>query len=144
MATTDKNWVNKILSGEIKPDLVIEPDLIYWTDPRVTDEDSRHDGVNLTSVGATIYSVGSLARIPITQAGPELAYDLARTGCCTADQWRERIEGIYKESKATVHPGDIGYPIFAADTVIVGSKRVTVWFEQFSGDAASIYYPHER
>jgi hypothetical protein len=140
----DENWVGKILSGEIKPDFVAVPDMIEWTDPRVTDQRLRHDGVDLTSVGATIYRAGSLGKIPVTQCSPALAYDLARSGCRTNDQARERIEEIYSESKATVHPGDIGYPIFVAETEFVDNERVKVWIEQYSDDAASIYYPYER
>jgi hypothetical protein len=72
-----------------------------------------------------------------------LARDLVLAGYHTADQLRQWIDGVYSDSGATVHPGDLGYAIFVAP-VKIGGDPVEVWIEQIDDDSACIYYPHER
>lgn len=76
-------------------------------------------------------------------ASPQLGYDLELAGYRTEAALREVIDDIVTDSRATVAPGDLGYPIFVATTTI-GGKQAEVWIEQIDDTAASIYYSHER
>ena len=126
----EPDFFEKLARGEIEPDFVAPPEAVFA----------------LRGVGATIHQTSptiGLKKIPIVHAGHELARDLETAGYRTETQLREAIDAIVADSRATICPGDLGYPIFKADTVI-GDRQVVVWIEQFDTDAAAIYYPSER
>jgi hypothetical protein len=128
----EDNFFEKLARGEIEPDLV------------VSEED--WGAFDLRGVGATIWRHKpnqDLVKIPIVHASPKLGYDLELAGYRTEAQLREVIEHLVENSRATICPGDLGYPIFQG-TIEIGDRLEEVWIEQIDDTAASIYYPSDR
>jgi hypothetical protein len=128
----EPDFFDKLARGEIEPDLV------------VTEEDMG--AFDLRGVGATIWQTAptiALKKIPIVHASPKLGYDLEIAGYRTEAQLRDVIEALVEDSRATLCPGDLGYPIFRG-TVEIGDRLEEVWIEQIDDTAACIYYPSER
>ncbi len=129
----NNDFFDKLARGEIEPDLVI------------SEEDMG--AFDLRGVGATIWQTAptvGLKKIPIVHASSELGYDLELAGYRTEAQLREVIEDMVDHSRATICPGDLGYPIFKAVVSIGRQEQVEVWIEQIDDTAACIYYPSER
>jgi hypothetical protein len=127
----EDNFFDKLARGEIEPDLVI------------TEEDMG--AFDLRGVGATMWGsapITGLKKIPIVYASPRLGYDLELAGYRTEAQLREVIEAIVEDSRATVAPGDVGYPIFVA-TPTIGGRQTKVWIQQIDDNAACIFYADE-